>query len=416
MKYGIITTGSRGDVQPFVSLALGLMRQGHDVTILAPQNFKDFVEGFNVKCIPLTGNTEEIIQSPQALKLLRGGNILKFFYHLQKVAKKSVTQSNLDILEGCKEMDCLISSVLPFPIVYSIGEKYHKKCAVVFLSMPGIPTKEFPHPFFSSFNFSWFNKFSYKVVLLGWLMIKERTNKFRETLNLPLNNIWNSYLNSNTLTLFPMSKELITQPKDWPSNTHVTGFFNLPEKMRDGHIMDKLPHGFKEWLSNGETPIYIGFGSIPIPDPVLFCKVLNDLLATPNTRIIFCTGWSVIPNLPSNPKLFVAKYINHDWLLPKCSTAIIHGGIGTICTVMRSKIPMIVLSVLADQPHNGKLIADKNIGVHIPFKELTTKKLLHAITITQSRLMIEKCIEAGNKVNNEDGVGYAVELIEKYFS
>ena len=52
MNYGIITYGSRGDVQPYVSLALGLMERGLQVTLAAPENFRDFAEGYGVNFYP----------------------------------------------------------------------------------------------------------------------------------------------------------------------------------------------------------------------------------------------------------------------------------------------------------------------------------------------------------------------------
>ncbi len=40
MHYGIVAIGSRGDVQPYVALALGLMERGHEATVMAHENFK----------------------------------------------------------------------------------------------------------------------------------------------------------------------------------------------------------------------------------------------------------------------------------------------------------------------------------------------------------------------------------------
>lgn len=84
MTYGIITTGSRGDVQPFVALALAMMEKGHDVTLVASENFRDFAEGSGVRFMPVTGNSEQIINSPGALKLLEGGSVFKFFLSFAK--------------------------------------------------------------------------------------------------------------------------------------------------------------------------------------------------------------------------------------------------------------------------------------------------------------------------------------------
>ncbi len=121
MKYGIITTGSRGDVQPFIALALALTERGHDVTIVTNENFRAFVAGFGVSYLPITGDTEKIINSPEALKLLAGGSIFKFFYHIQKISAETADQANRDILHACANFDHLVTSVLPLPLVYSIA-------------------------------------------------------------------------------------------------------------------------------------------------------------------------------------------------------------------------------------------------------------------------------------------------------
>jgi ribosomal protein S18 acetylase RimI-like enzyme len=45
MKITILTVGSRGDIQPFVALGLGLQQAGHHVTVCTSHNFQAFVEG-----------------------------------------------------------------------------------------------------------------------------------------------------------------------------------------------------------------------------------------------------------------------------------------------------------------------------------------------------------------------------------
>ena len=93
------------------------MEKGHHVTVVTNENFRGFVEGFGVPYLPITGDTEKIINSPEALKLLEGGSIFKFFYHIQKVSAETTDQANRDILQACANFDHLITSVLPLPVV-----------------------------------------------------------------------------------------------------------------------------------------------------------------------------------------------------------------------------------------------------------------------------------------------------------
>ena len=415
MNIGIITTGSRGDVQPFIALAIGRMRRGHEVTVVASENFKDFVEGFGVRFLPVTGDSETTINSPEALHLLEGGNVFKFIYHLVKIGERTASQANHDILNACAHFDNLIVSVLPLPIVYSIAEKYHKPCAVVFLSLPPIPTREFPYQALDVPLPSWLNKLSYQLIRLAYRITSKQINTFRKEIGLPAENIIRTFERSNMLAILAESQELVKRPADWPPGAHVSGFFYLPPEVRAvARSWDVPPPGLGEWLAGGEPPLYIGFGSIPIPNPAQFYDVLKDVLT--RKRVVLSKGWSVLADLPTHPNLFVAKYFDHDQLLPRCTVAVIHGGIGTIAAVLKSGIPVIVVSILADQPINGKLIERRKLGFHIPFKKLTAERLLQAVKATQSPEILDNCRGAAARIRTEDGVGNAVGLIEDYFN
>jgi sterol 3beta-glucosyltransferase len=43
MKIAMLTYGSRGDVQPYLALALGLQKAGHSILLAAPHRFADSV-------------------------------------------------------------------------------------------------------------------------------------------------------------------------------------------------------------------------------------------------------------------------------------------------------------------------------------------------------------------------------------
>jgi sterol 3beta-glucosyltransferase len=415
MKIGIITTGTRGDIQPFISLSVALLQRGHHVTFIAPSNFKNFIESFNIKFVPLSVDFEEIICDPIFVKLLYSGNGFKYLKYFRKKVTKLVREKiGVETLDATRGVDYLISNTINLSTVYSIGEKFDKKVAVVSINMPSTPTTEFPFLTFKNFKSPWLNKFSYNILRLFWLVIKKETNEYRSYLGLPKLNFWKTLQESNILIIYSMSP-LISRPMDWPSNTHVTGFFNMPVSEQQNIYISDIPAGLEEWLKIGDSPIYIGFGSMPIPDPSLFSAILNEILITTDLRFVFGLGWSSMPELLQHSNLFVVKNINHQWLLPQCKTAIFHGGIGTVAAVMRAKIPSIVLSIFSDQPSNGVMMQNIHIAIHIPFTKISTKKLLSAIQKTQTPLMIESAKKFGDIVIKENGLIDAVDLIEAYF-
>src|ERR1700691_4749518 len=100
MHYGIIAYGSRGDVQPYVALALGLMGKGHEVTLLANENFREFVEGYGVRFFPLYGNIEEMVHSPELLSLLKSGSAIAYLRQMRNMMQKIQPRVNQDMMQG----------------------------------------------------------------------------------------------------------------------------------------------------------------------------------------------------------------------------------------------------------------------------------------------------------------------------
>ena len=73
MKITILTYGSRGDVQPFIPLSLGLIAHGHSVKLAAPARFKSLVEEQDIHFVPLAGDPAELSQRLND----SGGNFIK---------------------------------------------------------------------------------------------------------------------------------------------------------------------------------------------------------------------------------------------------------------------------------------------------------------------------------------------------
>ena len=62
---------------------------------------------------------------------------------------------------------------------------------------------------------------------------------------------------------FCWSPELLPKPKDWKRHIDISGFYFLDEE--SGY---KPPADLAEFLAAGPAPVYIGFGSVVIQDPV----------------------------------------------------------------------------------------------------------------------------------------------------
>ena len=419
MNIGIFTYGTRGDLQPYVAIALGLMDKGHKVTLSATEDFKDFVEGFGVTFQPLWGNAETMMNSTEGQSIVQTENSIKLMKYYFKVLHDNREPLRKSYYDAISKIDFIIANAMTLPIVSAIAEKQNKKMALTYFMPPVVPTTEFPLGDFDFLNFSWYNKLTYKIAhYFFWLFVKKDTNEYRNELGLAelKENLVAHIDKQKVLDLYCISQSLIPQPKDWESHHKITGFINIPKQKRDNHFLDQTPTELTGWLSKGDKPIYIGFGSNGIGNTTKFIKIINHILEQTTERILFCTGWSRFDNLPKHDNLFVTKYVNHETILPQCKIGIFHGGAGTLATMFRHNLPVIIVSFYTDQPTWGKIVGHRKLGVHIPVKSLTAEKLISAIYFVQKDEIKNNVLKVGQEIRNENGLDNAIIEIEKYFN
>ncbi|HEY5795600.1 MAG TPA: glycosyltransferase, partial [Bosea sp. (in: a-proteobacteria)] len=65
MRIAIQTLGTRGDVQPYIALALGLIGRGHAVQIAAPVQFEAMVRRHRLAFAPLPGAFLALLETPE---------------------------------------------------------------------------------------------------------------------------------------------------------------------------------------------------------------------------------------------------------------------------------------------------------------------------------------------------------------
>ena len=78
MKIAITTVGSRGDLQPFISLGLGLKDAGYDVLIVSAKNEEDYVINYGLKFFALDVDIQELMEGNSDVQGMTKGNNLPF--------------------------------------------------------------------------------------------------------------------------------------------------------------------------------------------------------------------------------------------------------------------------------------------------------------------------------------------------
>jgi len=130
-------------------------------------------------------------------------------------------------------------------------------------------------------------------------------------------------------------------------------------------------------------------------------------------RGILGTGWMAPGRSELSDDVYVLDEVPHDWLFPRVSAVVHHGGAGTVGTAIRAGVPAVVVPFYGDQPFWAARVAALGLGPRpIPARKLTADKLAHSIRLAVTDGgMRSRASELGEKLRGEDGVGTAVGLV-----
>jgi sterol 3beta-glucosyltransferase len=205
--------------------------------------------------------------------------------------------------------------------------------------------------------------------------------------------------------LYGISPSLLPKPADWPSNAFICG-----QWVRPVHNWDP-PRSLADFLAAGDAPSYIGFGSM-----VGFDRnaVLDSIVAAVNgRRALFYPGWSGTQGLQLPNNFFVIDDTPHDWLFPRTSLIIHHGGSGTTHSAARSGIPSIVLPFAGDQAFWAERLQILGVAPDsTSVRHISAASLAQAMDIAGSTQMRSRAASLGEAMRTEDGLASAVKTIE----
>lgn len=89
MKIAILALGSRGDVQPYVALGLGLKQAGNTVCLVTHENFESLVTSHGLEFWSMRGNVQDVIESQEMRDLLDKGNFIAITRYTTKAAESA---------------------------------------------------------------------------------------------------------------------------------------------------------------------------------------------------------------------------------------------------------------------------------------------------------------------------------------
>jgi sterol 3beta-glucosyltransferase len=415
MKITIAAVGSRGDVQPYIALGLGLRQAGHAVSLSAPAVFRELIAAYGLDHLPLSVNPQQIMEHPSMQAASKSGNPLRLMQSMFREGLPLIRTFLEEAYANCRDCDAVILTAIPNG-AYDAAEKR----GIPFIQAglgPVYPTAAFPLFAFGlpNLRIGFLNKLTYSLLDHAlWFFFRSYQNAWRRTeLGLPPLPMGGPArkITGKAPAVLGYSPSVVPAPADWPPAVRATGywFLNEPPGWRP-------PAGLTAFLESGDAPVSIGFGSMPDANAPRTTQMVLEAVRLAGRRCVLLGGWSGLGRGRLSETVFPAESIPHSWLFPRMAAVVHHGGAGTTAAGLRSGVPSVITPYGADQFFWARRVEQLGVGPKtVSYHALTAGKLAAQIRqAAEDGGMRMRAAEFGRRISSECGVAEAVECITGY--
>ncbi|MDF2373092.1 MAG: glycosyltransferase [Rhizobiaceae bacterium] len=410
----LLTYGTRGDVEPYLALALGLQKAGFRPVLATSERFQSWIATFGIEVYPLTDAVLALIETNAGKALIEGTQRrwtrLKSGFELTRKSGPLNGQLVRDCGQAAQDIqpDLIVFHPKAFAAPH-IAAHLDIPVAMGVFQPVFVPTAEFPL-MGMEFLPKTLNRFSYKASTAAYRMFRKPVNELRKGFGLPA-------IYQGRHVLFPperatyrllhaISPALMPRPADWPAQAEMTGFWQMPE------TKIPLPPQVEAFIGAGEKPVFIGFGSMVSSNPQALGQMITDALAQTNLRAVVAKGWARL-EVGDEKRILSIDPIPYDGLFPHMAAVVHHGGLGTTITGLRAGVPSIIVPFFGDQPFWGRRIAALGLGPEpLPRNALTSGALASAMMrATTDQRMQDATRAMAASLQSEHGVETAIKRL-----
>jgi sterol 3beta-glucosyltransferase len=420
----ILALGSRGDVQPYVTLGQALRQAGHLVRIAAFALFEPMARAAGLEFLPVHGDAEGLLRTASQNGMLAGGNVLKTARALQRSYGSLAASLPVDLAGSKLHGTDLVLNQLPSNLFgWDIAEYLgipHAQVSVIPLArtryrpLMGFPTGLGKIPGYNRLTF-------YVGEQIGWQMFRAAVNRWRKLAGLtpqPFFGVYGPMEKDRIPIINGFSAQVIPRPPDWGEHIHMTGWW-MPEDLEQETQVSTWspPNDLRQFLDKGSPPVFIGFGSMQVAQQAQTTALIVKAVQEAKQRAVLHSGWAGLGgDLPAN--FHTIDYAPYSWLFPRMAAVVHHGGSGTTGYALSAGVPSFVVPFGFDQPMWGERCAVLGVGPgSLPFHSLNVESLAARIRDVVENPAYRSCSAAlGNRLHAEKGVLRAVSIIQHLLS
>lgn len=388
----LATAGSRGDVEPFFSLASAFREAGHAVRVAAPD---DPDAGVDVDAVSLGVSFADLART-----VANVGGMRAFREHSRPAMRTILGRVVDEAVNWQPDVIVAHPKLLTVPVV---AEHLDVPYLTVELTPVLTPTGEFPAAGVLNRSFSRaINRLSYQAAAVGERMFAAHMRAARQRLGVP----GSRRLSPSAGSLIAVSPSLLPRPADWPATAHLTG--DWPRLPSPGKGMDAA---VRDFLADDAPFLYAGFGSMRGGDASARAEAIVDGGRRAGLRVLLSTGWGGLepPHRCLAGDVLVVSSVPHATVLPDAAAAIHHGGAGTVHAAARAGTPSVLVPFLSDQPFWARLLHRSGLtGPPLDRGHLTADRVQAAIAdAVDRRPAVHRVAE---RMRAENGLANAVAI------
>jgi UDP:flavonoid glycosyltransferase YjiC (YdhE family) len=371
----IVTSGSAGDLHPFVAVGKTLAARGHEVELFANEVFAGVVERAGLAYVEhgTAAQYHAAIEDPdlwhprKGLKVIMSEGVVPALEPTLDAIRERRRDDTV-LVGGTLALGARVAQeVLDLPMATlqlapSVFRTLHR--------MPrfaGLPGGE------------WMPKWLKRAIWrLGDRMtdplILPRLNALRERHGLrPVRRVFDEWLHSPDLVvgLFPEWFGPI-QP-DWPEQLRLTGFPLFDES-------DQRPanEDLEAWLAAGDKPVVFTAGSANAGGQEFFAASVEACERMGRRGLLLTMKRDSAPrDLPGSVRW--EKYAPFSRVLSRAAAFVNHGGIGSVAQGIAAGIPQLVTPISFDQFDNASRLLDLGVGASLPQRRYTAGRATRAL-------------------------------------
>ena len=396
MKIYLVTTGSRGDFEPFYAFAKIASKLGHEVYLAVTEEFVDEAKTADFKVLSLPGTIKQFVDS-NGVSYIK--NALDFLPNVRPMLVKILDVIANQIIEIKPDVVLYHPTALTAPI----AAKYVKALSVLVEIIPVLsPTKEFASAGLWTSDLKVLNKLTYKGIELAEKLFFLETYKLSKKLKVKKS--------QHDLAISLVSPALLKRPHDWPANSYVVGPWYQER-------IEELSPEITEFIERKDT-IYAGFGSMKKKNPEKLARTIIEACKELDLQLIINRGWGGL-ELPylykADPSIRFVTGISHAKVFPKVKAIMHHGGVGTVHAALRAGTVSIIVPFIVDQPWWADRLNKLNLGPKaLPLRKFTKDNVMKRIIETTKYQDNVKNI--ANLMKQDNGVNMTLDLITKYLT